>query len=300
MNRLTRLHLRPSGSALALAAAFLAVTLLATSVLAQDDEEEKKYGWFFSADLAWVMTSGNAEANTLGFGGTVRRVWESSVLKIDAGGMQTESSIKTRTAVGTSVDDFVVEETKVTEKTAEIFFAGGRYDYNISKRFFTFGGAHWLRNRFSGIESRFLIAGGAGNTWVDREDMKFTTDYGVTYTFEEDVVENPFLKTNFPGIRLGYDFLWKMTKTTEFISDFIMDWNLDNTEDVRIAFKNELPVSISSHLKLKPAVTLLWRNQPALTEVDLYDNTGTPTGDKVFVPLEDLDVLTTVALVLEW
>ncbi len=202
--------------------------------------------------------------------------------------------------MGSSVDDFVIEETKVTEKTAEIFFAGGRYDYNITKRLFAFGGAHWLRNRFSGIESRFLIAAGAGNTWVDREDMTFTTDYGVTYTFEEEVVENPFLKTNFPGIRLGYDFLWKMTKSTEFISDFIMDWNLDNTEDVRIAFKNELPVSISSHLKLKPAVTLLWRNQPALTEVDLYDNTGTPTGDKVFVPLEDLDVLTTVALVLEW
>lgn len=299
MNRITRSRATTSRLAMALAAAVVAIAFAATGLWAQDGKEEKKEGWFFKADLAWLMTTGNSENSTFGLSGEAKRVWGKSVLKLGGGGTQTESSLKTRTAVGTA-ESFAIQENKVTEKTAELFYAHGRYDYNISKRFFTFGGAHWLRNRFSGIDSRFLIAAGAGNTWVDRETMSFKTDYGVTYTFEEEVVENPFHSTNFPGFRLGFDYWWQMTTSTEFISDFVMDWNLDNTDDVRIAFKNELPVSISSHLKLKPAVTLQWRNQPALTEVPLFDDTGAPTDSSVFIPLKELDVLTSVALVLEW
>jgi putative salt-induced outer membrane protein YdiY len=283
----------------ALTLAIVGIAFLGTTVWAQDDKEKKEYGWFFKADFAWLLTTGNSENSTFGLNGEAKRIWEKSELKLGGGGTQTESTLKTRTAVGTS-ESFVVDETKVTEKTVELFYAYGRYDYNFSKYFFGFGGVHWLRNRFSGIDSRLLTALGAGNTWVDREDMKFKTDYGVTYTFEEEVVENPFHSTNFPGIRLGFDYWWQLTETTEFLSDFVMDWNLDNTDDVRLAFKNELPVSISSHLKLKPAVTMLWRNEPALTEVALFDGGGTDTGTKVFVPLEKLDVLTSIALVLEW
>jgi putative salt-induced outer membrane protein YdiY len=157
----------------------------------------------------------------------------------------------------------------------------------------------WLRNKFAGIDSRQLFALGAGNTWVDKDALRFKTDYGVTYTFETEVVENPFIKSDFPGVRLGYDFLWKLTATTEFASLFIADWNLDNTDDIRIDCRNELPVSISDNLKFKPSLQFLWRADPALAAVDLYDTGGTPAGTRVLVPLEELDTIFTVSLVFE-
>ena len=56
-----------------------------------------------------------------------------------------------------------MDEESFTEKTAEFYFARGRYDYDFTRRFYGFGGVDWLRNQFSGIDSRFLIAIGAGN-----------------------------------------------------------------------------------------------------------------------------------------
>jgi putative salt-induced outer membrane protein YdiY len=180
-----------------------------------------------------------------------------------------------------------------------LYFARARYDYKFSKWFFVFSGVDWLRNKFAGIDSRQLFAMGAGNTWTDAEKMRFKTDYGVTYTFESEVVENPFIKSDFPGARFGYDFWWKFTTTTEFSSLFVADWNLDNTDDIRIDCKNELPVSVSDKLKLKPGLQLLWRNAPALTAVDLFNSGGTPAGTQVLVPLKELDTIFTLSLVFE-
>jgi putative salt-induced outer membrane protein YdiY len=282
---------------LAIAAATVTFLVAAGGARAQD-AAEKELGWKFSASLGWVWVGGNSESNSYAFGAEARHKWERSELLLKAGGTQTESTLKTRFAVGTA-DDFIVEEESRTEKTTELYFARGRYDYTVSKYFFLFGGVDWLRNKFAGIDSRELMAVGAGNTWFDKPEVRFKTDYGVTYTFESEVVENPFVKTDFPGARFGYDFWWKLTSTTEFTSLFIADWNLDNTDDVRIDCKNELPVSVSDHFKFKAGLQLLWRNAPALTSVALFDSEGLPAGDPVLVPLDELDTIFTVSLVFE-
>jgi putative salt-induced outer membrane protein YdiY len=277
-----------------LAAVFVFALTLAGTAARAEDAPDKKLGWSFKAAVGWVWLGGNSESNSFALGAEARRVWSNSELLLKAGGTQTETSLKTRWAEGTK-DNYVVKEETRTEKTAELYFARARYDYSFTKYVFVFGGADWLRNRFAGIDSRELVALGAGNTWADKADLRFKTDYGVTYTFEDEVVENPFgMKADFPGARFGYDFWWKFTGTAEFASLFIADWNLDNTDDVRIDWKNELPVSVSDHLKLKPLLQFLWRNYPAFTQVGFMDST-----DTVDVELEKLDTIFTLSLVFE-
>jgi putative salt-induced outer membrane protein YdiY len=262
---------------------------------AQDDNE---LGWFLTGEVTGVWTSGNSESNTLGLAATVRRLWDNSELRFDGGAVRTESGITTRTAVGT-LDDFVVEKETTREKTAENYYLRGRYDYKLSERFLTFAGADWLRNTFAGIDSRLLFAAGAGNIWIDGERLRFRTDYSATYTFQEDVIENPLIKTTFPGLRLSYNLWWNLTSSTDFESTLIADWNLANTEDLRFDFMNALPIAISGKLAFKPSLQLLWRNEPSLTEVALEDQSGVPTGDTVLVPLEKLDSFFTLALVVK-
>jgi putative salt-induced outer membrane protein YdiY len=192
-----------------------------------------------------------------------------------------------------------VNENEVTEKTAEFYFATAKYDYQVHERFLVFGGLDWLRNTFSGIDSRFLIAAGAGNTWWDNDRTRFITDYSFTYTFQEDVVKNPLTESDFPGVRLGIEYWRQVTESTEFKTVFTGDLNLDNTDDVRIDTMFELPVSVSDQLALQPALRLLWRNDPSLTEVPLFTQAGDDTGETVAVPLEELDTIFTLALVLE-
>jgi hypothetical protein len=261
-------------------------------------QDEREIGFFFTAELTGVWTSGNSESNTLGMAATLRRLWENSEVKLDGGAVRTESGIITRTAVGT-LDDFVVRKETSRKKTAENYYLRGRYDYKLSERFFAFAGADWLRNTFAGIDSRLLFAAGAGNIWLDDERFRFKTDYSATYTFQEDVIENPFVKTSFPGLRLSYNFWWNLTSSTDFESTLIGDWNLDNTDDVRLDFTNALPIAISEKLALKPSLQLLWRNEPSLTALGLEDQSGVPTGDTVLVPLEKLDTFFTLALVVK-
>lgn len=273
-----------------------ALLLLSSITFSQDKEEEKKLGWSFEGKLLGLWIGGNSESFTLGLGATLKHVWTNSELRFDVGGTQTQSTTTTRTAVGDQTN-FQVNEQKTTEKTAELYFARGRYDYSFTENFYSLAGIDWLTNKFAGIDSRTLIGLGVGNKWVDNDDVRFKTDYSFTYTFQEDVVENPITKTNFPGVRFSYDFWYNLTSSTNFESIFIADWNLDNTKDVRIDFTNSLPIKISEIFTLKPSLQLLWRNEPSLTTIDLLNPQGTNLGT-VNVPLKKLDSLFSLTLVV--
>ena len=69
-------------------------------------------------------------------------------------------------------------------------------------------------------------------------------------------------------------------------------------EDARADFTNAVSVAVSSRIALKPALQLVWRNQPALTEIELFTPAGAPTGTTVVEPLEKLDSFFTLALVV--
>jgi putative salt-induced outer membrane protein YdiY len=261
--------------------------------------QDRQLGWAFTTELTGVWTAGNSETRTWGFDATVKYVWDRAEVKINGGAVRSQSTLTTRTAIGTA-DDFQIVEEKITEKTAENFYARGRYDYTFNPAFFAFGGVDWLRNTFSGIDSRFLIATGAGNVWANTERVKFKTDYSATYTFQEDVVANPFIKTKFPGVRLAYDFFWTLSGTTDFTSVLFGDLNLDNTDDMRADFTNALVIDIIPQLAFKPSHQLLWRNEPSLTEVTLVDSGGIPTGETVVVSLQKLDSIFKMALVVKF
>lgn len=252
-----------------------------------------------TAELTAVWVGGNSEASTFGAAAGVRFGWPKSELKLDAGGIRTESELTTRRAIGTE-SGFEIVETSDRQRTAENYFARARFDRNLNQRFLVFAGVDWLRNTFSGINSRILVAAGGGNTWTDTETTRFKTDYGFTYTFQNDVIENPFTSANFPGIRAAYDLWRRISATTEVTSGFVADMNLKNTNDVRLNFVAALPVAISAKLALKPSLQLLWQNEPSLAEVALFSSPapGSDLTGTVLVPLQKLDTFFTLAIVV--
>lgn len=272
----------------------MAACLVCAPVSAQEEEET---GWEYTAELTAVWVAGNSESNTFGLGSTLGGTWEVSSIKLTGGALRTESTTKTRRAVG-SVEDFTVLEEEDTRKTAERYFLRGRYEYRFSDRFFAFAGGEWLRNTFAGIDSKWLGVAGLGNVWIDGERVRFSTDYGLTVTKQDDVVPDPDVDDTFAGLRAAYDFALRISDNARFESAFIGDLNLSETDDVRFDLTNSLPVNISSTLALKPGLQLLWRNQPSLETVPLVTAGGDPTDESVLVPLEELDTLFTLALVL--
>jgi putative salt-induced outer membrane protein YdiY len=251
--------------------------------------QEQETGWKDVAELTFVLTSGNATSSTFGFKNTADYTWPNAAFKLSAGGVRTRSGTVTRTATGTP-DNFTVSKTTDTRTTAESYFLKGRLDRNLSEALFAFGGAGWDRNTFAGVENRYAFVGGAGRAWFAEDTRHLKTDLGLTYTIQDDVVENPEVDDSFLGLRASYDYLRKLTDNTEFTSVLVADQNLNETSDLRTDWTNSLAVAMSDRLALKTSYQLLYDKSPALVAVPLGD-------DEVLAPLGKVDGVFTVAIV---
>jgi putative salt-induced outer membrane protein YdiY len=268
-----------------------ALLLLGSSSLLSG-QDDPPLGWSDVAEVTFVLTAGNASASTLGFKNAAAYYWPNASFQLSLGGIRAESGVTTRTATGTPGDFSVREETE-TETTAESYYVKSRYDRKVSDAAFLFGGAGWDRNTFAGVENRFGFVGGAGRAWLSEDARRFKTDLGLSYTIQKDVVENPDVNDSFMGIRGSYDFFHKLSETTDFASVLVVDENLSETSDLRADWVNSVAVAMSSKLALKTSLQILYDHEPALVGVALGD-------DQVFSPLDKVDSVFTVALVVNF
>jgi putative salt-induced outer membrane protein YdiY len=292
---------RATSSLLALCA-FAAGALPA---LAQDPAPpaEKKFPkWSDAAELGWVATAGNSESSTIGLKNSLARENEHSLFELKLGGIRVETTTITLFAVGTPAD-FSREEDRTSATTAENYFLNGRYDRKITEKFFWFAGAGWDRNVFAGIDNRYTGGGGVGNQWCDTDRRKWRTDYALTATKQENVVDDPEFDDTFGGVRLSSSFLQKFGAhdAGSYGNDTILDENLDQTDDWRVNMTNWVSVNMSTHVALKVSLQWLYDNAPSLKEVDLFDPSDltTPVG-KALVEVDELDSLFTTALVIKY
>ena len=255
-------------------------------------------GTYANADLSYVLTSGNSTANSLGFKGDVTHRWTRHSIGFAAGGLRASSSPAGGYAVGTPADfEVVVPE---AETTAEYYYGRGRYDFKLSDRLYYTAGAGWERNRFSGLDNRWLVDTGLGYILLNSERTSFRGAAGVTYTSESYTADDG-RDGSFFGARLGWDFRQKLFSNTTFTHTLLADENLEDTDDLRVDASFGVHVAMSSKLGLKVNWRLLWDNQPALAEYDLFaPGVGGNTGLKVLAPYKELDQGFSVSLVFSF
>lgn len=272
----------------------LAAIFLASSGWTSVGAQEEETGWKNVAELTLVVTGGNATSNTLGFRSTSDYRWPDAAFQLTGGALRARSGRVVRTATGTP-QDFQISETTQDRTTAESYFVRGRFDRDLSEAAFVFAGAGWERNTFAGFDNRYALVSGAGRSWFDEDTRRFKTDLGLTYTVQDDVVENPDAADSFLGARGSYDYSRRLTETTDFASVLVADQNLEETEDFRADWTNSVAVAMSERLALKTSLQLLYDKSPALVAVPLEGADA-----EVLVPLKEVDTVFTVAVVVSF
>lgn len=284
------MHAPRKTSTLALCAALAATYHFGTQseVLAQD----ASFAWQNATEVSFVSSGGNASASTLGLKSALTGTGAPNTLKVEVGGVRGETSLRTLRATGTSAS-FTVEESRTTEKTAENYYARGRYDRALSGAFL-FGGVGWDRNTFAGVQNRYAVVAGVGRTWTETASGRLKTDVGGTYTIQNDVSG---ADATFAGVRVSVDAMRQLTESTQFASILISDLNLEETSDLRADWINSLSVGLSSRVAFKTSLQLLIDNQPSLLNVPLFSTGGTAMGTVLHAG-DKVDNILTVALVL--
>lgn len=263
----------------------------------EEEEKEKKLGWAEEAELALVVTAGNAATSTFGFRNVLAHTWDNALLMTEVKGIRTETTNTIQTPVGSSAEDFVLEEDSFSQLTAESYLARAKYDRNVTKTVFLYGSGGWDRNPFAGIQNRVFAAGGVGNIWYDDDITRWRTDYGFSVTHQEPSVG---ASDTFGGLRLSTDFMHKLSASTTLTNLTIANENLDDTSDFRLDSVTGLAVGIASHLALKVSVQFLFDNQPSFVELPLEFPKGVLTGAMVPVQARELDTYFNVSLVINF
>ncbi len=296
---------QPSGPSTATAVAVLTLALAAgaqaqqnatpTAAAAVDEKACKADapGLYASADLSYVLTSGNSSSSSLGFKGDITRRFVKHSIGFAAGGIRASSSPDARIAVGTP-GDFEVQIPEA-EPTAEAYYARSRYDYKFSERFFYTLGAGWERNRFAGIENRFVLDTGLGYIFINNARTSFRGAAGVTYTSEDYTVSGQ--DGSFIGARLGWDFRQALFSATTFTHTFIGDQSFEDSAARRFDAQFGLHVAMGAKLGLKVNWRILHNNLPPSTDIPLFTPGGIPTGLTVLAPYKKTDQGLSVSLV---
>lgn len=276
-----------------LLAALASTFAIGGGVLHAEDAPASKT-WTNKTELAYVLTAGNSESSTLGFKNDFERIWEKNTLRVKAAAIRVESTRFDRFVV-TDVGGSVIVTEETTETTAEGYLLNARYERKIDDRFFWYLGAGWDRDRFAGIEDRYIGEAGAGNSWVASDSMKWKTYYAATYTDETDTLE---ISDSYAGARLGSDFFWKFTANAEYqnVTDFY--WSFADSDDWRADVLNSLAVGINKSLALKASLLWKYRNQPA-EERFAIDATPEPD-DFLTYEFDKLDTIFTTSLVVNF
>ncbi len=221
-----------------------------------------------NADLSYVLTSGNSSSSSLGFKGDVTERWGKHSLGFAAGGIRASSSPEVRIAVGTPGAYEV--QVPDAEPTAEAYYGRGRYDYKLSDRLFYALGAGWERNRFAGIENRWVLDTGIGYIFVNNTRTSFRGAAGITYTTEDYAATEVGRDGSFIGARIGWDFRQKLLESTTLTHSFIFDQSLEDSAARRFDAQFGVHVAMSARLGLKLNWRILHNNQPPFTALPLF------------------------------
>lgn len=280
---------------------FSCLLISCAPALAEEEEAPPSKNWSNETEFSLVVTEGNSNTETVGLKNLLTRKWENAEFRLKLEALRTDTSDDWFVQVDPGVTWLPGESpppatgtTLVkppTEPDAENYFVEGRYDRTIPQKtnLSWHAGASWDRNKDAGILNRYIVFGGVGNLWWDREDLRFQTSYGLSYTDREEETPDPEKEDQFVGARLSWNYMNMFGKNTTYNNDMTFNLSLSDLQDWSSEMTNAISVSMNKWLSLRVSLRWLYSNEPALEDVDLLarvelrDPDGVPgSGDEFF------------------
>ena len=225
----------------------LMLTFAASPALGQEppvseepvSEEEVEPRWQAAAGLAFLLTSGNTETQSLGLDFHLARKPEPWGLELNAQLQRAEDS---------------------GVRTAEHYLLSLRGIRAVAEKWGLFAGVVGEQDEFAGLELRMLVEAGFEYQALDGPKHHLAFDLGLTWTDEDRVPPEP--DTESVGAIAGLTYAWEITTTAAIAQRLIYYPNFDNSDDWRVDSTTALTASMSERLALQFSYELRFRNQP--------------------------------------
>lgn len=224
---------------------FLFVFSATTVVYSQEKDQNK---WTDEAELSFVDTGGNSDLVSLSaknllkytFSERLNGTWTLSALYGESDGI----------------------------KNAERYSTKIRLEYLITKKLFSALIAGWLKDEFSGIESRYYAGPSVGYKFLTGPKHSLEGELGVNYVTEEytDNTEEDYMQGRASGT---YEYAFtkknKFSQSLEFLYDF------GESENYNMNSETALISALSDYLSLKTSYAINYDNEPVPSTLEETD-----------------------------
>ena len=193
-----------------------------------------------NAQLTALVTTGNAEAKTLGAGGEF--VYRPDPWRY-AGRL---TFLQNEDDIGLS---------------ARSFLGLFRVDRKVTPRLSIFGQYDYLRDLFAGVEHRHTMAGGLSYAVIDGTPHRLTIDGGLGFEHEDRIAE----ESSSSAIALaGTTYRWDISKTSVLTDELRFILPFDDTSDWKLDHAVALTASLTSILSLRVSNTIRYAHEPVI------------------------------------
>jgi putative salt-induced outer membrane protein YdiY len=216
-----------------------------------DDKKEKPKDLTGKLAAGFTFTSGNS--NTRSFNIAL-------ALQYDP---RTKNIVK--------ADGFYLRNSEDGASTVDRTFAHLRDEYYFRPRWFAFGDAQFLKDRFKEIDSLFAPTAGVGVRLIKTEARELTADLGAGAVFEKDTDHD---RTSSGAVRAGESYLWKVSKSASFTESAFALWKTSDTSDAYYHFEAALGAEVAEHIELKVGLIDEYKRKPADSTVKRNDVAG--------------------------
>ena len=206
--------------------------LVATTVFA--DEPEKK----LSLGLAYVATSGNSDSSTGGLDVKYKDAFGVWGLELAGGYLRAEQN---------------------GDLTAERLFAGVRGTRSVSERWQGFAGASYLRDKFAGLDPRYVIEAGATYAMLKGVPHELAFDLGAAWNRDELVGG---LTDSYVSGLAALRYAWTISNTAKLTEHLAAFPSFEDSNDYRIESDLAIQAAIAKQVALKLGYGVRYDNQP--------------------------------------
>jgi putative salt-induced outer membrane protein len=158
---------------------------------------------------------------------------------------------------------------------------GGRYDWNLSPRTFSFGSLDLERDTLAELDRRVAAGAGLGYKLVDRTDLRFSVFGGLSHTADRYSVPRTVdgeVRTRFdrPAALLGEESGHKLSATTSINQRLVVNTDLDAQRAHRAQWDGNLSVAMTDSISLTIGLNVRYDSAPAagLKHTDTLLTTG--------------------------
>jgi len=212
--------------------------------------------WTGTASLSYALTTGNSKTSNLALGlGLSRTTTQDKTIAYAAGLFARDST------------------SGVSRTTANLARGGGRYEYNLSKKWFGYGFADFEHNDLQDLNVRIVLGGGVGYHAIRSERTELDLLAGLNWNKEyfRGPNDRSSIEANF-----GQTLSYKLNARSSLKEQFFVFPNLSNGGEYRINFDTILLTDISRRIGWQLTFSDRYLSNPpfGLKKNDLLFTTG--------------------------